>query len=192
MRMIVALLAALVWAGVPCHAQSNVFQFRDGSRIEGTVVRTTPDGRVTIRMKTGVRTHRMSEFAPETVAEHFPDTGYAPAGRQPLRWSESRERTALSDSERKTLWGLAISGAAVFVVGLIWLTVAAFSVSPTWGIAFILSGGSAELAFIILHWKRARWPLLAQMLGLGLVVAAVVLLVRGGGWGSVLPWRGDA
>ncbi len=190
MRTLVMVMVALVWAAVPCDA--DVFILRDGRQIEGSVARTTSDGRVTITMKTGVRTHHVSEFAPETVEEHFPDKQFAPAGGKVLRRSKPRDRIDLSGSERKTLWGMAIVGLGLFVIGLIWLTVAAFAESPTWGIAFILSGGSAELAFIILHWKRARAPFLTQVFGLVLLVSAIVLLVRGGGWGSVLPWRGSA
>lgn len=68
-------------------------------------------------------------------------------------------------------------GAILGVIGSLWMMIAAFAENPVWGIAFLLSGGLAELAFVFVHWDRAKSPLLTQIIGIALFVG-VFLIAR--------------
>lgn len=175
MRRLIVLL--LMVGLVALTGMAEVFVLRDGDEVEGEVVRTSADGRATIKMKTGVRTYDVSEFADETRAKHFADL--KPSSE---RTEIIRGRAASSEAARpaeavsqKPLAALVISGIVLLCVGGLWMTVAAFAESPIWGIAFLLSGGGAELAFMFLHWDRAKGPIITQAAGLGLLIAGIVM-----------------
>ena len=171
----VAAMALMATAGV-----AEVLVLNNGEQVEGTIARISPDGRVTIKMKSGVRTYRVAEFAEETRAKHFADLKVvpprqAPGGRpRPSRAKASRTATGIEAPKAKAAVGLIIGGVVIVGIGGLWMMIAAFAESPVWGIAFLLSGGGAELAFMFLHWERAKGPVITQLLGAGVLVAAIV------------------
>ncbi|MBT3293709.1 MAG: hypothetical protein HN919_00195 [Verrucomicrobia bacterium] len=176
MRIWIILLVTMVLVAATSFAE--VFVLNNGEEVEGTIARTSADGRVTIKMKSGVRTYRVTEFAEATRAKHFADLKVTmPKQRRNVRTSSAKVAGAsLADpSEQKQLAGLIIAGIVLICIGGLWMTIAAFAESPIWGIAFLLSGGVAELAFMVLHWDRAKGPIATQVLGIGLLIAGVVL-----------------
>ena len=171
---VMAALAALSCLG-------DVFVLKDGTEIDGTLTRTSPDGNISIKMKTGIRTHHVSEFSEETVEKHFADIEIRapePRPRVAAPSSTRQQPTAtsqLKEPKKKVAVGLTITGAVLILIGGLWMTISAFAESPVWGIAFLLSAGIAELAFIFVHWNRAKSPLLTQFLGVALIGAAILV-----------------
>jgi hypothetical protein len=163
--------------GIPCLA--DVFTLKDGSQIEGSVARTGADGRITVNMRTGIRTYHVSEFTTETIEKHFADvTVNAPKPATPPRKINSPHadtKGVLQKEMPKAILGLIIGGVLLVVLGGLWMTIAAFAESPVWGIAFLMSAGVAELAFIFVNWERAKSPLLTQAIGVALFVAAILI-----------------
>ncbi len=73
----------------------------------------------------------------------------------------------------KGAMALAIVGGAFLLVGSLWLIIAGFAESVGWGISLILFNSIAGLAFLILHWDRAKAPFFIELLGIGLVTIAM-------------------
>jgi len=92
--------------------------------------------------------------------------------------AEPGSRTdALDSSDSKTMAasGLFAAGAVLCVVGTLWFIIAGFAESVLWGIALILFNGIAGLAFLVLHWKRAKSPVLTYLMGWGLILVSSLL-----------------
>lgn len=175
MRKLSAIIVVLVLAALPCFG--DVFVLNDGTEIEGAVIRTSSDGRVTIKMENGVSTYHVSEFAPKTVVEHFANVDInAPKRPGSSKSSRTRHSEIQDASEKeKVVLGLMLGGIAFVVIGSLWMIISAFAETPVWGIAFLLSAGIAELAFIFVHWERAKSPLMTQFLGGALFIAATLV-----------------
>jgi hypothetical protein len=162
-------------------ASADFFILNGGGLVEGSVLRTNANGSVTIKTKSGVQTYSVAEFTDETRDMHFagveiPVEAEATQQTQP---AESRDPTGLLSMgarhvSGKHVAGLAIAGAVCLAIGGLWMIIAGFAESPLWGIAFLISGGIAELAFIFTHWHRAKTPLLIQILGVALLVGAML------------------
>ncbi len=70
---------------------------------------------------------------------------------------------------------LAIVGLLAIVLGGLWMLVQAFSTSLLWGFGCLLLAGPVSLAFLIVHWRRARDPFFLQLLGVAAIVVAAVM-----------------
>lgn len=176
MKHYAILMIGFALAATPCW--SEVFVLRDGNQVEGSISRTSPDGRVTIKMKTGVRTYHVSEFSEETTDMHFLELEAAARERQEqiMRTAKKKQKKApATESEQKTILALIIAGSVLAVIGGFWMIIAGFAESPVWGIAFLLSAGIAEIAFIFVNWDRAKAPFLTQLCGAGLIITAFII-----------------
>ena len=177
-KLILSMVAMALFAAT---GLAEVFVLKNREQVEGTIARIGADGRVTVKMKSGVRSYRVSEFSEETRAKHFANVKVASAlptkaaRSRSSRAQEPRKMTGVDAPEEKAAVGVVIAGVALVCIGGLWMLIAAFAESPIWGIAFLLSGGGAELAFMFLHWDRAKGPIITQLLGAGLFVAAIVL-----------------
>ena len=183
MKIYAAIVLVLGAAALSC--LGDVFSLKDGSQLEGTVTRTSPNGRVSIKMRTGVRTYHVSEFTQETrdaylshVKTTAPTTASRPGPRATASVSSKPNPTtslAISDPKAKLALVCLIAGCVLCGIGGLWMTISAFAESPVWGIAFLMSGGVAELAFMFVHWERAKAPIFTQVLGLGLCLVAILV-----------------
>jgi hypothetical protein len=68
---------------------------------------------------------------------------------------------------------LQIIAIGIFIVGGLWLLIAAFSTSLLWGLACLFLWPSA-IAYTFLHWKDAKNPFLVQLLGFGILLLSGV------------------
>ena len=68
-----------------------------------------------------------------------------------------------------------LAGLLTFCIGGLMLLIAAFSVSVWWGI-FCIFFPPVNLLFVLLNWSKARRPLLVQLLGIVLMVAAALMM----------------
>jgi YgiT-type zinc finger domain-containing protein len=165
---------------LPCLGGTYVLD--NGRAITGSVVRTSADGMVTIRTETGVLTYRLDEFDDYTTDWYFSDlkasierARAAPARTARTEPSVAKPGPGSINPMATSVKGLIAAGLLVLAIGGLWMIVAAFAVSPVWGIAFILSAFIAQLAFIFVHWDRAKSPLLTQFLGILLLIGAFLL-----------------
>jgi hypothetical protein len=188
-RIVGSAVAVMCSVGI---VQADSFMLKDGAEVEGTVLRTSADGRVTIRTAKGISTFGVLEFSDETQIEHFEelaesillrmeavDEGQAGTDAPVKTEADSkRHKGSRGKLKAKTPVSLAVmgAGAVLFVIGSLWFAIATFSVSPLWGIALILSSGIASLAFLVLHWDDARNPFYASVLGVALIVGGMMLL----------------
>jgi hypothetical protein len=69
---------------------------------------------------------------------------------------------------------LILVGAAVMLIGGIWLLVIMFQTSLPWGIIGILIPVTS-LIFVAMHWEESRRPFLIQVAGVILYVAGMSL-----------------
>lgn len=99
MRRFALLMAAVAFLALPCFAE--VFILRDGTEIDGSVTRTSEDGRITIRTPTGIRSHHVSEFTADTIDKHFSDIEVRQPQPVPSP-SMSRPRRTQTEPDRKT------------------------------------------------------------------------------------------
>ncbi len=179
MRRFTMLTAAIALLALPCFAE--VFVLQDGTEIEGTVTRTSADGHVTIRTSTGIRTHHVSEFAADTREKHFANlnvretTPATPPRMTQTQRTQTEPDTKTQEGKPKAVLGLMTGGAILIGIGSLWMLIAAFAETPVWGIAFLLSAGLAELAFVFVHWDRAKSPLFTQIIGVALFAAAFLI-----------------
>lgn len=177
-RLIFALVGLLIAVAWPSFGAT--FYLTDGTAVEGTVIRT--DGsRVVIQTGRGISSYDVSEFNRETRDTHFPEIMESeppPAPRQatvPTPPKSSRQPRAAGELKSMGLVGITVVGYILLIVSSIWLIVAGFSVSPLWGIALLLFNGIAGLAFLILHWDRARSPMFMGIIGWGMVLSVMWL-----------------
>lgn len=81
-----------------------------------------------------------------------------------------------------TLVSLAILlGLLLMLLGFFWFVVAAFNTSVLWGVGVLLFP-ILQFAFLLIHWRRAKDPLMLQIWGFGIVFACHWML------GAPLPW----
>lgn len=66
-------------------------------------------------------------------------------------------------------------GLLAIVLGGLWMLVQAFSESLLWGFGCLLLPGPVSLAFLIVHWRRARSPFYLQLLGVAAILVAAVV-----------------
>jgi hypothetical protein len=76
---------------------------------------------------------------------------------------------------------LALAGLALVLVGAIAFLVATFRESVLWGIACLVLP-LASLAFLIIHWSKAKDSFFLQLYGVAFIIGAVILDSTG------LPW----
>lgn len=70
------------------------------------------------------------------------------------------------------LLGLVVIAALfVIVIGGIWMLIQAFSESVLWGLGCLFLF-PVQLAFLIVHWRKAKDPFFLQLMGLGAIVVA--------------------
>lgn len=150
-RVLAGALLVMCAVGV---ARADVFTLKDGQQVEGSVLRTSADGRVTIKTSKGISTFGVLEFSEDTQIEHFEELaesillkieaaseGQADAD-SPVKSSstEAADKTLPTTSKSKAPAAIAMMGAGVvlMVIGGVWFIIAGFSVSPMWGIALLL------------------------------------------------------
>src|SRR5262245_54824483 len=68
---------------------------------------------------------------------------------------------------------LMVCGAAMMLIGFLWLVVRAFGVSTGWGIATLLLP-PVGLIFMVVHLKKAAWPVSVMLVGTALGAAPPV------------------
>lgn len=154
-------------------ASAETFTLKDGKAIDGTILRTS-GSKVTLKTKSGVSTYDILQFDEKTRVEHFRNIE-ATERTQPKRTSTAPRANPGESTPSKAVLGLMIAGVVFCVIGSLWLIVAGFAESVGWGIALILFNGLAGLAFLILHWDRAKSPVLTYILGIALIIAASLL-----------------
>jgi uncharacterized membrane protein len=69
---------------------------------------------------------------------------------------------------------LILLGAVIGIVGGIWFLVAAFREGVLWGLACLFIP-IVQFFFLIVHWPEAKKPFFLQLLGIGLVVAGIII-----------------
>lgn len=175
-----AMFSAIMLVAFACvlPASAETFVLNDGKEIEGTTLRT--NGRkVTLKTKSGVSTYDVLEFDQKTRDKHFEDleTVVVQAAKVQSGPETKSVRTPmnLAESKPKAVGALVIAGAVICVISSLWFIIAGFAESVGWGIALILFNGIAGLAFLILHWDRAKSPVLTYLLGIGLMITAALL-----------------
>lgn len=73
------------------------------------------------------------------------------------------------------LGGLGIlAGFALVIVGAIFMLIHGFKESPLWGIGMLLFG-PVTLAFLILHWAKAKNAFFIQLYGIGFLFAGALV-----------------
>jgi hypothetical protein len=159
-------------------ASAETFILKGGKEIEGALLRTA-GSKITLKTNSGVSTYDVTQFSEETRNEHFKDLKPAGIHREEMP-SESTPRPAadpmtLGEAKPKAVVGLMIAGVILCAIGSLWFIVAGFAESVGWGIALILFNGIAGLAFLILHWDRAKSPILTYFLGICLIIASVLI-----------------
>jgi hypothetical protein len=70
---------------------------------------------------------------------------------------------------------LLLAGVLIFGIGGLMLLIAAFSVSIWWGV-FCIFFPPVNLLFVLLNWNKAWRPLLVQLVGILLMVAAGLMM----------------
>lgn len=74
-----------------------------------------------------------------------------------------------------TLLGLVVIAALfVIVIGAIWMLIQAFSESVLWGLGCLFLA-PVQLAFLIVHWRKAKDPFFLQLMGVGAIFVAAFL-----------------
>lgn len=171
--------ALLILAISGASAFAETFHLITGGTVDGEITRIEHTGRITLKHRTGIRSYSVNDFTAETVAAHFAELPPPPVRTdrvirkdRPVSVTSEQITTAASN---KVALGLAISGGVLIGIGGVWMAIAAFAESPVWGIAFILSGGIAELAFMFICWHRAKAPILTQCVGLALLVGGIAV-----------------
>jgi hypothetical protein len=86
-------------------------------------------------------------------------------------WMEPKTRNHLlprprPDPIRDVLLTIVALGVFVFLLGGAWLLVLAYAESILWGMGCMLLWPAVTIGFSIVHWPRARWPLLVHFTGL--------------------------
>jgi len=76
---------------------------------------------------------------------------------------------------------LVLIGLLLCILGALTFLVATFRESVLWGIACLVLP-FASLAFLIIHWQKAKDPFFMQLYGIAFVIGAVLLSNTG------LPW----
>jgi hypothetical protein len=153
-------------------ASADTFSLKDGKTVDGTILRTA-GSKVTLKTKSGISTYDILQFDEKTRVEHFRNIKAAERS-QPKRTSTAGSANP-GEPIHKAVLGLMIAGAVFCVIGSLWFIVAGFAESVGWGIALILFNGIAGLAFLILHWDRAKSPVLTYLLGIALIIGAALL-----------------
>ena len=157
-------------------ACAETFVLADGTEVEGTMIRAR-DSRVTIRTSKGISSYSVSEFDEDTRLAHFPELELEPLVQpEPPRTRAQKQPSqdsAATEGASVLALVLVIGGSLLMFVGSLWFIVAGFAESPAWGIALLLFNGIAGLPFLLLCWDRAKAPVFAWLIGLGLVLSAI-------------------
>ena len=66
-------------------------------------------------------------------------------------------------------------GAALAVIGGIWLLVVAFQESALWGVGCLLFS-PISIVFVIMHWEEASKPFLVQLAGVVPMVIGMLMM----------------
>lgn len=69
---------------------------------------------------------------------------------------------------------IVIAALVVIVIGGIWMLIQAFSESILWGLGCLIVP-FVSLAFLIVHWRKAKDPFFLQLMGLGAIILASFL-----------------
>jgi hypothetical protein len=70
---------------------------------------------------------------------------------------------------------LVLVGAAIVLIGALWLLVVIFQTSVVWGVISLLLP-FVGLIFVLMHWEVARKPFLIQLAGAALCLAGLSML----------------
>gem|GEM_PF-2765530 len=170
------LLFALCCVGF-CQAQSTTWSLKNGTAIEGKVLRLSPAGDAVLQTTTGISNVPLHDFDKESVqrlerqfAGHdlskLLRAAKAAEARQPRSSSNWQGWHALTPEEKRGLL-LICAGTAVGVIAWILLLVAAFKENPVWGIAILLFG-AAGLIFFILHFNKAKLAFLLHVIAIAM------------------------
>ncbi len=149
-RLIIYLSILLVAAILPHTALAQEqFQLRDGSTLEGEVIRHTSTS-ITIRHRGGISTYQIDEFSPETTNEYFPQLEQRAAADK-ARSREHVVQKSFTGWADTTLYDKVqtvslFAGLAFLVVAELWFIIAAFSVSAFWGVMILIFGGLRSIA----------------------------------------------
>lgn len=68
-----------------------------------------------------------------------------------------------------------LAGMILCAIGGLWGIIRGFQEGVLWGIAIILCG-IAWIAFLIVHWQRAKDPFFLQLLGIAAILFAIVVM----------------
>jgi hypothetical protein len=165
----ILVLLALVVTG-----RAEAYRLRNGTSVEGDITRVEGNS-VVIRTATGYSTYHINEFEYETKKSIM--ARYA-IRRTLDTASSAKEAIGITFSDPEYL--CVISGLCLLLVAYVWLVVAGFAESPVWGLAIVLSNFLGGLAFTVLHFRRAKWPILLTAAGIGLLVYGLVQLSQAG------------
>jgi hypothetical protein len=178
-------------------AEDATFHLRDGTVIEGQVIRKTGSA-ITIKHSTGVATYGFDEFTAETRDRYFSQLQQLAAKER----KESRHRVVNSKTRRwqelssyqKVQRGCAMAGAGAVLIAELWFITAAFSVSPVWGVLVFVFGGLrsavAGILFVLFFVLLASGPLSPLPHALIWFVGAAVMMTTGVGLLFILRhWR---
>ena len=170
-HLLCGLIAAVCMTAGPVLAET--YMLKNGDVIEGKMLRTE-GSKITLRTSSGVLNYDVKAFHEETRLTHFKDVPLHV--QKPVVKKKSKSWIVVFfEKLPKASTVVIIIGVIMISGGGIWMTMAAYDVSPNWGLALVMSGGSAELAFMFKHWDRACWPLLTQACGIAVCISAVLL-----------------
>lgn len=135
-----------------------------------------------LQPSTGDRSSRKRTEAATAASTSAPgyttrSDGTSPQERMKERIEEIKK--SLSPAKTALVLGLPLAGLVVMIVGGIWLIIAAFRVSPGWGIGCLVGSfvcGLINLIFICCHWQEAKKPFFCYLAGVCLFVASAMAI----------------
>ncbi|MEL6152109.1 MAG: hypothetical protein AAFU54_01965 [Chloroflexota bacterium] len=71
---------------------------------------------------------------------------------------------------------IALVGAVICMVGMVFLLVAAFQEGALWGAGILLFPPIVGLVFAVRYWRSGGWPFVATVVGFAMAVVGLSLL----------------
>ncbi|MDA3798471.1 MAG: hypothetical protein PF692_05250 [Kiritimatiellae bacterium] len=149
---------------------AETYELRNGKSVEGEIARMEGE-KVVFRTATGFASYQLDEFEYETSKGIRLRYGIKKTVETADTVSEAAQAT-FSDPEYLWVFG----GMALIFIGYISFIISGFAESPIWGIAIIFANFLGGIAFTILHFRRARWPLLISVAGVAAMAFGIYQL----------------
>jgi len=165
----------------------NSWGLKNGTRIEGTILRFSPNGEVVMKTATGISNIPLANFDKASIenlenqfaAVNVKKLAGASKPNKQQRAQKKIQGWHQMNQEQKT--ALYVMGAGVIVMFFSWilLLVAAFKENPMWGIAILLFS-IAGLIFYILHFGKAKLSFLLQLVAFAAIGGGYWMLISSG------------